>query len=463
MSTHQDECFGKYRLTEKIGEGRTTEVFEAFIEDNLIAKAFAVKRLKLEFAGDEAAVQLFIEDAKRTALLSHPNIVSCLDLGKIDDLPYAVLEIVPGINLKRALATCRKRHERVPLDVALAIAGQLCEAIEYAHTRTDEGGVSLGIVHGDVEPSHVLLSYEGAVKLTGFGHGKEKPATDIRAVGEILFEMLAGHKFHAETSKIPDAIPQRIKEMLSRALKLAPGQQYDSAGELGREIKCYEETHFASVAQQIIGRFVAELGGAPWEEKTDVFGGGGERVVPQTSPVPTPCRPAVGREASNTVLKLLIAFSALAFAVGFILGGLYQKVWDTTGSSQEMAAAVSAAQEAEKSKIVESAPMPMPRYEPKLEEDELIMKGDGQVVSGKEPAQEKMKFGEVVIMTDPPKATIVFDGQDIPAPTPVTIRKVPLGRQHGFVVTLDGYVAATRSFSMDDESKSFNITLRRQR
>ena len=115
---------------------------------------------------------MFIDEAKLAAQLNHSNITHIYDLGKIDDDYFIAMEYVEGKNLRQILNKTRKKQQPVPVGVALFVASQIADALDYAHRSKDFDDAELGLVHRDVSPQNVLISFEGDIKLCDFGIAK---------------------------------------------------------------------------------------------------------------------------------------------------------------------------------------------------------------------------------------------------------------------------------------------------
>lgn len=176
--------FGKYKLLELIARGGMAEVFKAksFGADGF-EKIVVIKRILPELAQNHQFVEMAINEAKLAVALSHANIVQVFDLGREEDTYFIVMEYVHGMDFAEALRRARKRGEKPPVELCVYTCSETARALDYAHRRRDAQLRPLNIVHRDISPQNLLLSFEGEVKVTDFGIAKAR--TSIEEAGTI--------------------------------------------------------------------------------------------------------------------------------------------------------------------------------------------------------------------------------------------------------------------------------------
>ncbi|HJZ83750.1 MAG TPA: serine/threonine-protein kinase [Polyangia bacterium] len=274
--------FGRYQLVERIAVGGMAEIYRGrMIGVGGFEKPVAIKKILPRLARDERFIKLLMNEAKINASLSHANIVQINDLGLNEAGEYfLVLEYVDGRDLRAILDAARERRSTVSREVALFIGGEVCEALEHAHRLCDSDGKPLGLVHRDVSPANILVSYAGEVKLTDFGIAKQlKEASlvttlkgkfgymspeqarslpvdqksDLFSLGAILYEMLLGRKLFEGTDfevlqAVRDArivrprdvrpdFPPGLEQILLKALAPRPRDRWESAALFGAALR----------------------------------------------------------------------------------------------------------------------------------------------------------------------------------------------------------------------------------
>jgi serine/threonine-protein kinase len=241
MSEAQSTLFGKYELLERLGTGGMAVVYRArYTAAPGVSRAVVIKRVLAHYAEDPAFAEMFLNEARISLGLSHGNIVQVFDFGQVDGEYFLAMELVDGQPLSRVLKRARARElPWLPAQIAVEIAIEMCRGLHHAHERTDEKGNPLGLVHRDISPDNVLVSYEGEVKISDFGIAKARMAgrqetdagvvkgkypyfspeqargqaldarSDVYAVGVVIYQMLCGRR-PAEGSELD--VMQRISE-----------------------------------------------------------------------------------------------------------------------------------------------------------------------------------------------------------------------------------------------------------
>jgi serine/threonine-protein kinase len=201
-------------------------------------KAVAIKRLLPELARDPRSAEDFLREAKLCSQLSHPNVVQVLDYGTAGGLPYLVMELVDGPDLRRVVTAARKAGSPVTADEAIYVVALVADALGYAWEAKGSNGAPLHVVHRDVNPMNVLVSLEGQVKLADFGVARAddrertqvglikgklgyiapelalgaEPThqSDLFLAGAVLWELLSGGPLFKARSNAPQAIAELL-------------------------------------------------------------------------------------------------------------------------------------------------------------------------------------------------------------------------------------------------------------
>ncbi|MFO0738898.1 MAG: protein kinase [Labilithrix sp.] len=172
----------RYRVVGQLGRGGMAEVLEAqAMGEAGFERRVAIKRMLPAAASDASSGRMFVDEARIASQLHHANIVSILDYGIVDGTPFQVLEFVDGADGRTLVR--KSEAGRLPVDVALHLCAQVGHALSYAHAARDERGAPLGIVHRDVTPGNVLVSWEGDVKLADFGIAFSENRTEVTEYG----------------------------------------------------------------------------------------------------------------------------------------------------------------------------------------------------------------------------------------------------------------------------------------
>ena len=162
--------YGRYLLQRRLGRGGMAEVFRASVDGpGGFSRTVAIKRILPEYSRDAWFARMIADEARIVSRLAHPNVVQVLETGQIDDSWFIAFELVDGLDLFALLQQTYGRGKALPHALAAYIVSEVAAALDHAHSRRDEAGEPLGIVHRDVSPQNVLLSWVGEVKLGDFG------------------------------------------------------------------------------------------------------------------------------------------------------------------------------------------------------------------------------------------------------------------------------------------------------
>jgi serine/threonine protein kinase len=281
--------FGKYYLLERINVGGMAEVFKAKATGvEGFERLVAVKRILPSIAEDEEFITMFVDEAKIAVQLTHANIAQIFDLGRVEGSFFIALEYVHGKDLRAIFNRARQRGELLAIPMSCYAIMKLCEGLDYAHNKHDASGTFLNLVHRDVSPQNILISYEGEVKIIDFGIAKAvgksgrtqagilkgkfgymspeqvmgleiDRRSDIFGVGICLYELLTGERlFVAESdfatlekvravdimppSTYNRRIPEELEQIVMRALAQDRDDRYQSALQLHDDLQAFMHT-----------------------------------------------------------------------------------------------------------------------------------------------------------------------------------------------------------------------------
>lgn len=371
---------GPYWFLAALGRGGMADIFLVAAKSALgVDRVLVLKRPRVELLDDQALTAMFLDEGRLATRLAHPNIVRTLEVAIYDAQPYIAMEFVDGVSLHRLLYETQEGRIDLSEETWLGLIVDLLEGLEYAHKLTDFDGSPLGIVHRDVSPGNVLLSYNGEVKLCDFGVAKAalhstrteagtlkgKAAhlapeslkgetvdarADIYSVGVLLFKCLTNHMpwrspLHVEERHRPPRLKERLPdvskeldELVARALAPDPGDRFGSASEmrealedllggsvnrasrraLVQRLREVMETERAALRELIRDR-VSELESGGTDEPQTL-----PRLVPMESVPPEPTSVSLRPtpvEPARPVGSRAVPYFAAALALGGLAGG----------------------------------------------------------------------------------------------------------------------------------------------
>ena len=193
------EQFGKYSLIKKIGTGGMAEVFLARTPvAQGLNKTLVIKKIHTAYARSRQFVTMFVDEAKIALGLNHPNIIQVFDFGAVGDTYFLAMQYVEGMDLLRLLQGAAKARQRLPYGLSAYIVQQISKGLDYAHRKTDEFGIPLGIVHRDISPQNVLLSWDGGVKIVDFGIARARDVDEEQGVIKGKFAYMSPEQARGE-------------------------------------------------------------------------------------------------------------------------------------------------------------------------------------------------------------------------------------------------------------------------
>lgn len=335
-----------YVIVRRIAEGGMGAVYEAqqFGAEGF-QKTVALKTILESYSSNDEFVRLFISEAKLVADLVHENIVQVYHLGKADKIYYIALEFVDGTNLEQFLDRHLQQKRPTPIELCAFIISRVCRGLEYAHNKRSREGEKLNIVHRDVSPKNIMMTYEGVTKLTDFGIAKALRVmeqdegevlmgkveymspeqaryegtdrrSDLFSLGIVMYELLTGrHIFETEdiyetlenvkSAPVPDPrtyrpdLPEELVAVVLKALERDLDKRWQTAGEMGYALEYYMyhdrygptnvtlgnylKKHFLGLESEALDKLRPGLGESAAEKKSapDKVPGGTESRVRQ--------------------------------------------------------------------------------------------------------------------------------------------------------------------------------------
>jgi serine/threonine protein kinase len=341
--------FGQYTLTARLGRGGMADVFRARREGAAgFERTVVVKKILGAHNEDPQFVEMFINEAKISSQLTHPNIVQVYELGEEGTEFFIVMEYVKGkdlLRLLRALAQNKPESPGVPPLVAAYIAREAMRGLAHAHEHSDENGAPRPIVHRDVSPQNIMLSYDGQVKIVDFGIAKALdtmkeetrtgalkgkfaymapeqvggtspgPQSDIFAAGVVLHEMLTGRRLFKggndyetlqKVQTMPVPVPSSVSRQVSpeldaivmQALERDRKQRYGRAAHMARDLDVFLQSHRFAVED--MAEYMNEI--FPADQREDVPDGAMTSTYSIQKPEPT--MPSQPRAIAGTPSKV---------------------------------------------------------------------------------------------------------------------------------------------------------------
>ncbi|NMB76468.1 MAG: serine/threonine protein kinase [Myxococcales bacterium] len=298
--------FGKYTLLSRLAVGGMAEIFLARQEGMQgFSKKIVIKRIRPHLSDNEEFVKMFLNEARLVAQLNHSNIVQIYDLGRIGKCYFLSMEYVHGRDMRSVLARSESRKIPFPLEYSLRIAASACEGLYYAHRLSDDEGHPLNIVHRDVTPENIMVSFDGEVKILDFGIARAENLlsetrtgeikgklsymspeqitgrsldhrSDIFSLGVVLYEWVTGHKLFSggadadiiravvegriyPPSYFCEGLPAPVEAILNRALSRNREERYQSAWDMQYDIEQFLSHHEFNPSAIHLSNFIRQL------------------------------------------------------------------------------------------------------------------------------------------------------------------------------------------------------------
>ncbi|MGZ3441769.1 MAG: serine/threonine-protein kinase, partial [Polyangia bacterium] len=307
---------GRYKLSARIAQGGMGEVYRGVdVGYGGIERPVAVKLIAPGLALDPGLKRQFVDEAKLSYLLCHQNVIGVRDVGEIDGRFYIAMEWVDGADLGTILGRLRTAAgQPLPLRFACLVAVEAARGLDYAHRARDAAGQALHLVHRDISPSNLLVSFEGEIKVSDFGIARSRlrevtsmpgglkgkvgymapeqargesldARADVFSLGAVLFEMLTGQNpFSYDAPKENEAldrvrnarfptvralapsVPQGLEAIVMRAMAPAREDRYQSCDKMREDLESFARRESYTLSPSDFGQFVRDLLDAPAPE-----------------------------------------------------------------------------------------------------------------------------------------------------------------------------------------------------
>ena len=299
----------KFRLINRLASGGMGEVFLARQEGPAgFAKTVVVKRILKHLSSDESFVEMFLNEARLAALISHPNVVQIFDLGQEDGVYFISMEYVHGQSLRAIKKKLAEKNRLLSPTIGALICAQALHGLHYAHQLTDMEGKPLQLVHRDVSPENILVGFNGQVKLVDFGiakaagsvsttqagslkgkfhymapeqitGGRADPRSDVYSMGVLMYEILTGTRpfkgqaepellhsvIHANPPRpreVNPELPEVLEAIILKAMQKSPDDRYGNAEGMIDALEEFIDSTGSRVGRTQITQVMKDLFGA---------------------------------------------------------------------------------------------------------------------------------------------------------------------------------------------------------
>lgn len=478
--------FGKYTLIRHLATGGMAELYLA-IQRSIsgFEKLIVIKKILPRYSSDKEFIQMFLDEARIAATLNHPNVVQIYDVGSVEQDYFIAMEYIHGEDLRNIVGAMRKKKlTHFPLEHALAITVGVCKGLSYAHGHRGMSGEPLGIVHRDISPQNILVTFNGEVKIVDFGiaraaakdssiDGHESGAlrgkfpymspeqikgkgldrrSDIFSTGIILFELTTGRRlfkgknefdtlrkivdddYLRPTRIVPNYHPD-LEDIVMIALQKDRELRYPDALAMQKDMEEFTHRNQVNISTIELGNFMEVLFREKIREEKEALKEGKKLadIIAE-------------KEAGEVSFEEFLDLSSIPSS-----GGTTSKAL-ATDSAVSSIMAVPREKKRKRSAVVYAM----------LALVFLIVASAG-VFFGyqfyKNAREESLKIGKVNIITEPPGAAVYVDGDKYPGETPLTVNKLQPDIRYGIRVKLDGHEQVKREASVTQDRPVLKIEL----
>ncbi len=467
--------FGKYTLIRKLAVGGMAELFLS-IQRSVAGfeKLIVIKRILPSMNEDRAFIDMFLHEARIAATLSHPNIVQIFDVGQVEGKYFIAMEHVHGEDLRSIVRQMRKKgvHE-FPLEHAISIILGMCAGLAYAHEKRDIGGSALNIVHRDISPQNVVVTFSGDVKIVDFGIAKSDVRlyadtrsgrlkgkvpymspeqargevvdwrSDIFAVGVMLFELTTGKRLFKGSSEyetlklicdrdyplpsdIREGYPRELEEIVMRALAKDRVERYQSAREMQQALEEFVRRERIPVSTIALNQFMQSLFEDKLASQKEALQQGkqlADIIEARQSEADEGARLSQSILSTPAASRTLTQINAMRKRRGYALGAAIAV--RSAGSRRSGSC------------------------------------GTGPRIKGAAEPRSRAAApkGSIVVTSDPAGAAIWINGDLRPEVTPATVSQLPTGRAIGVKLTKDGFERASEEITLTEGQPTGTVAL----
>ncbi len=479
--------FGKYTLIRHLATGGMAELYLA-IQRSIsgFEKLIVIKKILPRFANDKEFIQMFLDEARIAATLNHPNVVQIFDVGSVGSDYFIAMEYVHGEDLRNIVGAMRKKKLKTfPLEHALAIVIGVCKGLSYAHAHRGMSGEFLNIVHRDISPQNILVTFSGEVKIVDFGiaraavrdsgvdgqdgggalrgkfpymspeqiKGKELDRrSDLFSTGIILFELTTGRRLfkgknefetlrkivdedYPRPSSLVNAYHPELEEIVMIALQKDRELRYPDALAMQKDLEEFIRKRQLNVSTIELGSFMENLFREKIREEKEALKEGKKLadVIAE-------------KESGELSLEEFLDLSSLPSS-----GGTTSRAMATDSSISMVLAAPEADKKRRSAAIYAVLAVLL-----------LLVAGAGGFLGWsyyKSSKEEALKIGKVELVTQPPGAAVYVDGDKYPGQTPLTVEKLKPDVRYDIRVKLDGYEQVKREVSVTKKNPVMKLML----